>query len=134
MRVAVAADDSTSISQHFGRSASWLIYDVEGDRITMTEKRANSHKHHNQQGCHSGSGHHHGPHSHRGLIESLADCKAVITAGIGWRAAEDLKQHGIQPFAVSLPCTPEEAVTKYAAGGLEAADQVYCRGQADLEQ
>ncbi len=31
MRVAVAANDSASISQHFGRSASWRSYGVEGE-------------------------------------------------------------------------------------------------------
>ena len=125
MRVAVATNDSASISQHFGRSASWLIYDVEGEQVTMAEHRTNRHKH-DAEGCHGG-GHDHGPHSHAGLIEALKDCEAVITAGIGWRAAEDLKQHGIQPFSVSLPCTPEEAVTKYSKGNLEAADQIFCR-------
>lgn len=110
-----------------------MIYDVEGDQITMTERRTNSHKHQSQEGCHGG-GHDHGPHSHAGLIEALKDCEAVITAGIGWRAAEDLKKHGIQPFSVSLPCTPEEAVSKYSKGNLEAADQVYCRGSKDRRQ
>jgi predicted Fe-Mo cluster-binding NifX family protein len=135
MKVAIASDDGASISQHFGRSAVWLIFDVEDGKIAGKQIRPNSHSHHATHGCdgrdqaageHS---HNEGRHSHAGLISALHDCEVILCAGMGFRAAQDLKRNGIEPFVVGRDKTPEEAVAMYLRGELNSDAQSFCCGR-----
>jgi predicted Fe-Mo cluster-binding NifX family protein len=128
MKVAVAIVDEATISQHFGRSTGWLIYDVKDGEVTPSENRPNTHSHHAAHGCHDKVGQSE-PHSHRRILEALEGCRVVIAGGLGWRAAEDLKSNGITPLLVDHHRTPVEAVEMYAAGKLEEAGQKFCGGR-----
>ena len=137
MKIAVASTDGISISQHFGRSAAWLVFDVEEGRVTGPEIRSNQHTNHAAGGCSHEDGEHHdhehgeqhGQHSHAGLIDALHDCEAILCGGMGWRAAEDLKRNGIQPFIVDPRTTPQDAVQSFLTGQLSTVEQGFCRGR-----
>lgn len=131
MKIAIAASEEGGISHHFGRSFAWLIFSVEEGQVQGPESRRNTHSHHARTspgGCadHDEPSQ---PHGHGEILEALHDCQAVISGGMGWRAAEDLQRHGIRPFVVDCRHTPEEAVRLYLAGQLSEIDQQYCRGR-----
>lgn len=83
MRIAVPTNDGKSISEHFGRSASFLVFEVENDQVKNRETRANEMQHSHEQGnCHNAAGRG-GPHSHASLVSTLAGCEVVLCAGYG---------------------------------------------------
>ena len=131
MKVAIATTKEGTLSQHFGRSDCWLILEIENSAITGSEIRANNHRHDMVGGCHSGA-HDNGAHGHGDIISVLKDCAAVISAGMGWRVAEELKQNCIQPYMASRMYTPKRAVERFVAGELEPADKGFCRGRHTL--
>lgn len=127
MRVAVPTNDGTSISEHFGRSAAFLIFEIENGQITSREARPNAAQHSHAQGsCGDGSGRHE-PHSHAGILSSLSGCDVVICAGMGSRAAEALKSGGITPVLVAVLGSAEAAVSAYLKGELRSGSEDYCR-------
>ena len=64
-----------------------------------------------------------------GLINALHDCQAILCAGMGFRAAQDLKRNGIEPFVVGRDKTPEEAMAMYLSGKLNSDAQSFCCGR-----
>lgn len=75
--------------------------------------------------CQEGVEHNHN-HGHGAIVEALKDCEAVLCYGMGWRAAEELKQNGIQAFLVPSEMSPEEAVGQHLRGELGASGG-FCR-------
>lgn len=128
MRVAVASEDGESISAHFGRCACFIVFDAEEGAILRKELRENTHASQDGGNCHV-PGHGGQPHSHADLIKTLHDCQAALCYGMGWRAAGELKQNGIQPVVVGRKCTPEEAVAMLVAGKLALGDREFCAGR-----
>ena len=128
MRVAVASQDGESISDHFGRSACFIIFDAEDGKVLRKELRTNTYTSHVRENC-DGGGHGDQPHSHATLVQALQDCQAAICYGMGWRAAEELTQNGIQPVIVDSQCSPEDAVALFVQGKLASASRAPCRGQ-----
>jgi predicted Fe-Mo cluster-binding NifX family protein len=128
MRVAVASQDGESISAHFGRCASFIIFDVEDGKVLRKDLRQNTHTSHGAGNCHT-PGHGDHPHSHAAIVQALHDCQAAICCGMGWRAAEELKQNGILPVIVDGKRSPEEAVSLYAQGQLAPYDREFCAGR-----
>jgi nitrogen fixation protein NifX len=127
VKIAVASEDGVSISQHFGRSGCFLVFDVEDKRIVGCSMRDNTFTPHAKGECRDGVPHNH-DHGHARIVEALKDCQAVLCYGMGWRAAEELRQHGIQAFILSGKMLPEEAVRRYVAGDLgPAADFCPCQ-------
>lgn len=125
MKIAVASEDGVSISQHFGRSRCFLVFETEGGQVRGRSVRDNTFTAHARGECQEGVEHTH-HHSHGAIVDALRDCAAVLCYGMGWRAAEDLKQNGIQAFLLPSEMSPEEAVQKYLAGDLGAAGG-FCR-------
>ncbi len=128
MRIAVASQDGNSISPHFGRCAFFIIFDAEDSVVQRKELRQNTHTSHGGGNCHV-PGHGDQPHSHAGLVQALQDCQAALCYGMGWRAANDLMQNGIQPVIVDRKRTPEEAVALFAQGKLPVASRDFCEGK-----
>ena len=127
MRIAVPTNDGTSISEHFGRSAAFLVFDIDNGRIGNHAVRTNHARHSHEQGSCGPHSEGHEPHSHAGILESLAGCDVVICTGMGRRAAEALKSGGITPVLVAAPGTAEEAVIRYLNGELPPASADFCR-------
>jgi predicted Fe-Mo cluster-binding NifX family protein len=126
MRIAVPTNDGVTLSEHFGRSAAFLIFELENGRITKRETRPNRAHHAAADGeCHHG-GEGEG-HSHAGILPLLAGCDVVRCGGMGGRAAEALKAGGISPVPVSASGSAEELVAAYVAGTLITPAASFCR-------
>lgn len=125
MKVAVATIDGTAMSQHFGRSVGFVVYEVNGKDIKNREFRTNDRTPHAQGLCdgkheHGGDGH--GTHSHVGVVGLLGDCNIVLCGGMGAGAAQALSAQGVQPVII-VANTADEAVTEYLNGkGMSAAN------------
>ncbi len=125
MKIAVASEDGLSISRHFGRSRCFMVFDVQGADFTGPAVRDNTFTAHAQGECREGEPHAH-HHGHGAIVEALRDCEAVLCYGMGWRAAEELKQNGIQALVVRGDLSPEQAVREFLAGNLGPAG-AFCR-------
>jgi predicted Fe-Mo cluster-binding NifX family protein len=119
MKVAIASDDGVTISNHFGRTRGFVIYDIsENGEITSKAYHENNHTHHMQhEQAHHAHEHAHG-HGHGPVMRLLGDTQVVISRGMGRRILEDLTQAEIQPFIVDVR-EVEEAIEKYLADGLD---------------
>ena len=102
-----------------------MIFEVEDKQIVGQSLRDNTFTAHARGECQPGAEHHH-DHGHGAIVQALADCEAVLCYGMGWRAAEELKQNGIQAYVLPSEVSPEEAVKNYLAGNLRSAGQ-FCR-------
>jgi predicted Fe-Mo cluster-binding NifX family protein len=127
MKVAVASEDGTRVSSHFGRSSCFLIFEIEGGKVVGKEVRDNDFTAHAKGECQGETHHDHPSHSHASIVEALRDCEAVICYGMGARAADALSRQGIHPHILSERCTPEFAVALFVEGKLRATDQGFCQ-------
>ncbi|MFC1563498.1 NifB/NifX family molybdenum-iron cluster-binding protein [candidate division KSB1 bacterium] len=127
MKIAVASSDGVKISKHFGRSKCFIVYEIDDNRITGHEVRQNSFTPHAQGKCNHGNDQHHNqPHSHEGIISALKDCEGVISFGMGWRAAEDLRNNNIKSYILDQKCGPEHAVILFLQDFLKESDKDTC--------
>jgi len=123
MKLAVASQDGVNISQHFGRSRYFLVFEVEDGRILNRSVRENVFTTHAQGECKNGEDHHHAGHrDHVQVVAALQDCQAVICRGMGRRAAEELEDNGIHAIVAADEMLPEEAVKQYLSGMLSGGD------------
>jgi nitrogen fixation protein NifB len=124
MRIAVPTDDGTSIAEHFGRSAAFLIFETENGRITGRSTKTN-HPKHTQGSCgqHSmGSK----AHSHAGILSALKGCDVVICSGMGSGAAAALKDGGVAEIVVTTPGPAEATVSAFLEGKLARKAESLC--------
>jgi len=136
MKIAVASSDGVSISRHFGRSACFIVFHTDEGKVVKKEIRENRYSPHALGQCNAKGdehGHHHDhahdhqhhAHSHTGLINALHDCDTVICCGMGFRAVEDLRGAGINPYIIETELTPDDAVQIFLSGELQPAKK-YC--------
>jgi len=135
VKIAVASIDGTSVSQHFGQSRCFIVFEVADGKVVGREVRDNTFTVHARGQCHGhGHGHEDGAehgqhghdHSHADVVEALEDCEALLCQGMGWRAAEALKEKGVRPVVFTDDLSPEEAVAGLVAGSLTIASG-FCR-------
>lgn len=108
MKIAIASNDQKTISAHFGRTAGFIIYNVENDTIKGTEYRKNDFTFH-------AKGMIDAPHNidrHAPILNALNDCEVVISNGMGRRIYEDLKSANIEAYIVQ-ETEAEEAINLY---------------------
>jgi predicted Fe-Mo cluster-binding NifX family protein len=123
MKIALVSDDEVTISQHFGRAAYYVVVAVEEGKIVGKETRAKAgHRTFAPQphGPAPGERRGYAPGSetkHQAMADSIADCDALITGGMGWGAFEHLKTSGIEPVVTDV-ADIEEAALAYAGGSL----------------
>jgi len=124
MRIAIPTNDGTSISEHFGRSATFLIFEIENGQIRAREMKRNG-AHHAQGACdhHSTASK---PHSHAGILTAIKGCEIVICAGMGSRAAAALKAGGVTQIVVTKAGPAEETVSAYLTGKLTPKADNFC--------
>jgi len=127
MRIAVPTNDGTNISEHFGRSAAFLVFEIENGEIRSREVRPNSARHTHEQGSCGGGAETHAPHNHAGILEALTGCDTVICAGMGSRAAEALKSAGVTPVVTPASGSAEETIVRFMAGELATSSEAFCR-------
>lgn len=137
MKIAVASEDGVSVSQHFGRSAGFVVFDANDGQISTGEFRTNRQTPHAQGLCGIGEhtpGHGHGHehaqghsgHSHAGIVDLLQDCQVVLCGGMGAGAAQALTARGIRPVVTSAVCPASEAVAQYVKGELNLNTSGFC--------
>jgi len=119
MKIAVASD-GVNIAQHFGRCMCFIVFVVKNGQVADKEIRQNTFTAHALGQCNHTQDHAH-EHTHLPIINALRDCSLVLCHGMGWRAAEELKQNGIQVAIVSEEMMPDEAVKRYISGELPAS-------------
>jgi predicted Fe-Mo cluster-binding NifX family protein len=125
MTIAIASADGREISPHFGRSPYFLVFSNVDGQVRQTGIRklesALGKENHNP-----GDGGHEGHHDHSQFVNLLSDCEAVISRGMGHRAAVELTQFGIKPYVVSGELSPQEAAAAYFQGALAGQD-AFCQ-------
>jgi predicted Fe-Mo cluster-binding NifX family protein len=125
MKIAVPTQGGTSICQHFGRSKRFFFFEAEGGKIVGRSLRDNTFTAHAKGECHDRHDHSQ-PHGHGEIVEALQDCETVLCYGMGWWAAEVLKEGGVKALILQEEMSPEEAVGKYISGDLPPAGD-FCR-------
>ncbi len=126
-KIAVPSDDGMFIAAHFGRCASFLVFEVEDGKIAGHEVRTNSQGGAQHGECHGSDSetHAHG-HNHATMGEALQDCQTILCLGMGRGAADALRSFGIEPLMVQTDLPAVEAVEAYLAGTLPTGTG-FCR-------
>jgi len=102
MKIAVASDDQNTISEHFGRAAGFMVFEMENNTILKQEYRENFGKSMGKcQSC-----------DHETMIKNISDCDVVISYGMGQRIYADLLRHRIAPV-ITEEKTVQHAVEKF---------------------
>ncbi len=125
MKIAVATEEGSTISAHFGRSPYFAVFEILDRTITDRSLRPNTFTRHARGETHQHGDHQHGhgdPHAHESVAAGLGDCSVVISHGMGRKAWEDLRARGIE-MIVTDETDVEKAVSMYLAGQL--IDQVH---------
>ena len=126
MKVAVATTDGVLLSQHFGRSMGFVVFDVEGKDYRRHEFRANNHTPHAQGACGHEHGHQHGAHHHNSIVQLLSDCSVVLCGGMGAGAVEAFRANGIKTTIVTGVRSVEEAVVSHLEGNAREIETGSC--------
>ena len=126
MKIAVATIDGVSVSQHFGQSKGFVVFEAEGSTLGAREFRTNHHTPHAQGLCNHEGGHQHGAHNHGNILELLNDCNVVLCGGMGAGAAQALRTQGIEPIILAVASSADEAVACYLNGTLPTSETSLC--------
>jgi len=122
MKIAVATVDGKSVSQHFGQSTGFIIFEIEDKAVRDRQWKALAETPHAQGLCHSDQG-------ERGhfsnLSELLAGCGVVLCGGMGAGAAQALGRMGIEAL-VSASAFADDAVADYLRGTLTRSSASLC--------
>jgi predicted Fe-Mo cluster-binding NifX family protein len=110
-RIAIGTADGVSVCGHLARSASFLVYDIEGGAVLARQERKRA-----TEQCGN----------HRTFTEMLEGCSAVLCGGIGQGAYDSLMSAGIRPLILKSECTVEQALADYFAGTLALTEDRVC--------
>ena len=123
MKIAIATDDGSTISAHFGRASHYLVVTIEQGKIVERELRDKLN--HNQF---AGEPHVHQPGQphgfdaasqdrHAQMTISIRDCEAMLCRGMGAGAYESLRSLNIRPILTDIP-EIDQAVSAYLDGSI----------------
>jgi len=119
--------DGESLSQHFGQSKGFVVFEVEGTKVVGRQFRTGADTPHNDGLCDHGE--QSGARGHGGILELLGDCSVVLCGGMGAGAAQSLVANGIKPVIVPGSRTTDEAVAAYISGNSVGASADFCNCQ-----
>jgi predicted Fe-Mo cluster-binding NifX family protein len=145
MKIATVSDDGKTISQHFGRAATYVVITVEDGSIVGRETRQKpGHRQFAAQEqaqaaassaqkpapvapavVHTHTHAANQPHGfqagaadrHNQMAAVIADCEALLSRGMGMGAYKGLEEFGIKPVVTDIP-TIDEAALAYANGSI----------------
>ena len=124
IKIAAITDDGSTISQHFGRAAYYLVASVENGQIVNRELRHKiGHAHFvNQPHAEEQPGQPHGMdaishNKHVQMADAILDCEALLCRGMGMGAYESMKACGIRPVVTDIVAI-DEAVLAYHQGNI----------------
>jgi predicted Fe-Mo cluster-binding NifX family protein len=124
MKIAAITDDGSTISQHFGRAAYYLVVTVENGKIVdrrLREKLGHA-QFANEPHPEEQPGQPHGMDSvsqnkHLRMAAAITDCEALLCRGMGMGAYESMKQANIRPVVTDI-AEIDQAVMAYVNGTL----------------
>lgn len=125
MRIAVATTDGVSLSQHFGQSKGFVVFEVEGSSVVSRELRTSCDTPHNQGICNH-EGENQPTHGHASALDLLADCGVVLCGGMGAGAAQSMMANGIKPVVMPGARSADDAVAAYLSGNFPLAEAGFC--------
>jgi predicted Fe-Mo cluster-binding NifX family protein len=132
MKIAVASTDGVSVSQHFGQSAGFIVFDIEGASIKSHEWRPADQSPHSAGICQHEQGEaasHQGgsAHDHAGFMTLIHDCETILCGGMGAGAAQAMVQYGFRPVVVPVSGTAEKVVAQYLEGAIVGSESPSCQ-------
>ncbi len=121
MKIAVATMDGENVSQHFGQSTGFIVFEVELQAIKSRVLRTMSDTPHNEGVCHGGTP------NHGGVLGLLEGCDVLICGGMGGGAAAAVQSAGIQTVLLPGVARAEAAVNEFLAGKGNQAEAGFCQ-------
>lgn len=125
MKIAIASENGTTISQHFGKATQYVVVNTEEGKIISKETRPKI-GHGDFQGkgqmsheCGCGV-HGYGAGSrekHGAMAQNIRDCTVLLAGGMGWGAYESLKSYNVEPVVTDVKDI-EQAVKLFLEGKL----------------
>jgi predicted Fe-Mo cluster-binding NifX family protein len=125
VKIAVATTDGVSLSQHFGQSKGFVVFEVDGLTVQSRELRTNDDTPHNQGICNH-EGQNQQGRSHGSILDLLSDCGVVLCGGMGAGAAQAMTANGIKPVILPGACSADDAVASYMSGNVPVAPAGFC--------
>ena len=124
MKIAIPSDEGTYLSQHFGKTLGFTIFEVDNGHILKQEYRPNTFTGHalgqHQEHQHHGPEHEeHAQHSHNRILNALHDCEVVIAGGMGRRLVDDLTEAG-KRIIITTQIETSKAVEMFLADELKS--------------
>jgi predicted Fe-Mo cluster-binding NifX family protein len=108
MKIAIATEDGTTVSTHFGKAPYYVVVKVSEGKVFEREIRAKAyHGNHQEYG-----------HNHADMFTCIADCQVLIVGGMGTPAHEAALAHGLKV----VPTNPRDisaVIASYLDGTLE---------------
>ena len=129
MKIAVATIDGISLSQHFGQSKGFVVFDVEGSTVRSREFRTSDDTPHNQGVCNHEADKSPEVHVRVGIFGLLSDCGVVLCGGMGAGAAQSMLANGIKPVMMPGAHSADDAVADYINGNIPATQSGFCNCQ-----
>ena len=126
MKIAVATIDGIALSQHFGQSKGFVVFDVEDSTVRSRELRTNADTPHNQGICNHDGENAPAAHGHAGIFELLGGCSVVLCGGMGGGAAQSMLANGIKPVILPGERSADDAVAIFISGTLPVAGAGFC--------
>jgi predicted Fe-Mo cluster-binding NifX family protein len=120
MKIAVATVDGINVSQHFGQSVAFIVFDIEDGAIKSKQLLSGNSTPHNDGLCDGGH------QAHGGIIGMLDGCNVLICGGIGAGAANAVRQLGLQPVIIPGIDAAEEAVAYFLSGKADLSTASTC--------
>ncbi len=122
MKIAAITDEGTTISQHFGRAAYYMVVTIEDGKIVNRELRDKLGHSQFVNEVHA-EGDPNQPHGmdpashdkHVRMAEAISDCEALLCRGMGMGAYESMKTRGIKPIVTDIALI-DDAVQAYIDG------------------
>jgi len=108
MKIAIASENKSEISEHFGRAKGFTIFEIIEGTAKNTGFRENFGK--SNGNC--------GSCNHKKMISNIKDCDFVISHGMGKKIFDDLKENNIQAI-VTEEKSIQKAVEKFLKNSLK---------------
>jgi predicted Fe-Mo cluster-binding NifX family protein len=118
MKIAVATVDGESVSQHFGQSTGFIVFEVENQQVKSRTLRTPADTPHEDGVCHGKGG---------GVLGLLQGCEVLICGGMGGGAATAVQSVGIQPVLLPGVLHAEDAVKTFLDGKGSNAAAGFCQ-------
>ncbi len=125
MKIAIATEDETTISAHFGKAPVYVVMTIADGQVAAQETRSKaicgSHDHSDESHHHEHDEHASEADSdgHHGQLDRIHDCQLVLSGGMCQGMFDNLHRVGIHPFMTSEKDI-QVAVAAYLAGTLAA--------------